>query len=278
MATSRLPGRRATWIARTAEHLLNWVAEALRRIFAARSHKLREWPNPYFHAAEHDGGYLAANTRLTRILNLKEYRDHGWSVLSYNTSLIDPDSPKARGRFSSIKGDEQYAYMYVGSGKSGLRVAVWEVIELEALDPHANTYYIPFRLQSQYGLVEMQTTRRLYIVNIRNQDDAQYFRADLRALQGDDYSVTRAWARYIRRMVPKADGLRYMSVRAGSGRHALALFEDWDEATERRRRSPRKVRRIGNAQFLRSFQIQRRIMDAMLPTKVAFGPAPPNHR
>jgi hypothetical protein len=226
-------------------------------------------PNPFHHPPSYSFTRLPTRTPVVRVYNHAEaLRPPIWTALDFNPNPVDPDSRKQRGRFSSTT-DEPYAFMYVGMGKDGLSTALWEMLEFEGYDSQSGVFSLPPRLVQEFAIAEMETTRSLFIVNIRDQPELVPFLALRAALISDDYQLSRRWGRYIRRVAGRAiDGLRYHSIKAGKN-NALVLFEPLSVANERPRRTPRAIRRTKRSALLRDRATLRRVADVLRMADVA---------
>jgi hypothetical protein len=204
--------------------------------------------------------WLSPKTQLVRFYDHKDSQTPPrWSPLDYNPNPVK-DRRRTRGRFSSTD-VEAYAYMYLGEGKHALRTALWEILELQGFDGVTGEYHLPSRMIKDYAIAEMAVVKRLYLINVRNQDDLKPYHALLAAIRGDDYRLTRAWGRYFRKNSGRQiDGLRYHSTRAGYD-NALVLFEPLK--AESRPRTPRKLRRTKRSALLRNPATLRRVAETL---------------
>ena len=198
---------------------------------------------------------LPAGTKLVRVYNTNHTKPPR-STLDFNPKVIEPDDPAYRARFSSTILDK-YAVLYVAEQVNqkdptipDVTVAVWEMVDHLGLGYLGGKgyFYNELMFPTDLAFRYFETTEPLKVVNIRNQRDAGAFRADWEhGLSGENYTNTRAWARYIRREIPDADGLRYTSKRLGSYVNSpIVLFEELPHTTSRRAKmNPRKVRALG---------------------------------
>jgi hypothetical protein len=216
----------------------------------------------------HRGKSLRAGTQLVRIFDSASARGR-YSPLDFNPNPVDPDVPANRGRFSSTK-SVRYAYMYAADGPKALQTAIWETIAFNGIARRTDgKYLLPSRIFFGRAIQEMETTKKLYVVHIRDAKDAWHFRASIAALQGSDQRATRKWAHYIRRVVPEAHGLRYRSHKYG-GNDALVLFEDLPHITKSNRSKERKVKATAVPIPLTGRRGKQLVRDAMAPIGIEF--------
>lgn len=256
---------------------MSWFMARVRSIASRkrRNDWLRSEPEPLWVPSRVFGRYLPKGTRLTRIYDRDAASDprRGYSSLDYNPVPIHPDRSRNRGRFSATRevrptGENNYAYMYVADGKNGLRTAIWETISFHGIRRSTTEYLLPSRIFKGRAIRYMDTTRRLYVVNVRDQNDCWPLKADITAIQGSNHRVTRAWAHYIRRVIPHVEGLRYRSYKDGKG-DALVLFERLPHVTARTAHARgRSVRAVGNPISLENKLGKDLVRKAMLPTVV----------
>lgn len=183
------------------------------------SRGLSDSPIQLFVPRDHSAEVLPVGSELTRIYKPStRYKPH-----DFNYSIVE-DRKTSRGRFSPTKG-HTYGVLYVGAGPTGFRAALWEALEFYELEETASGLRLPEMLYRDRSVSFFETTRPMYIVNLRSQPDASHFRAKIAAIQGDDQRKARAWGHYVRRVVARCQGIRYRSHRDGEV-FALALFEE----------------------------------------------------
>jgi hypothetical protein len=118
------------------------------------------------------------------------------------------------------------------------------------------------------AIQKMRLRSRFRIVNLRDASDSFAFLANIDAVQGLDYQVSRSWAHYVRWAIPGTSALRYTPHRLGAvrgGSYALVLFR------ERGGRNPRpSVYPLGDPIRLADRRGKKLIVKAMRPLRVTF--------
>jgi hypothetical protein len=211
---------------------------------------LQQRPDWGYRPQQYSPLILRRRDRLVSIFNHESAATHGYSPLDFNPRPIDPDNPTIRGRFHSTKADE-FAYKYFARlGRSDdERLAMWEIINYEDIGFDAiGRMIVPSSIITKYSFLRARPRRNLHLAQLRNQNDGVAFFADLRALRGEDFSVTREWARYIRDRFRKVEGIMYVSSAYGDsagGGYAVVLFESLPHVTETNRIRARMIQQVG---------------------------------
>lgn len=211
---------------------------------------LHDRPDWGYRPQAHSSRKIRPRDRLVTLFNHEAAAMRNYSPLDFNPFPIDPDSPRMRGRFHSTRADE-YAYKYFAHLARGddERLSIWEIIAFEDIGLDATgRMIVPSSLITKYSFLYARPKRPIHLVHLRNQNDAVPFFASIRALRGDDFSITREWARYIRNRVREAQGISYVSSAYGDssgGGYAIVLFEELPHVTDLNRVRPRLIRQIG---------------------------------
>lgn len=121
--------------------------------------------------------------------------------------------------------DDPYAYLYAAQEPT---TALAEVLLRDmAFTWPAGTRQVPWAKAAIRSLSKLRLTEDLLLVDLVTEEDlaAVFQDAWLLEADGPGYAQTRAWAREIRRQVPRAQGLRWQS-RRHRPHHAVVLFGD----------------------------------------------------
>lgn len=175
-----------------------------------------------------------AGSKFVRIYN--EVKASGasppYSAADFNPTLL-VDKKSVRGRFSAIRDcdpSEHYSYLYIGDNHIDERCALLEAVDVVKATPVSGRKARILNLSEpdfgELSFAYFESTREIEAIDLTNEPAAYAFRAQLEHIQGKDYRIPRAWARYLRRQVPDADGIAYNPLRYGSTEQGpnLVLF------------------------------------------------------
>lgn len=200
----------------------------------------------------------------------------------FNPNPVSADLVGTRGRFTDVPNNPTpYASKYFGRKRwrQDERLSIWETLTFEdvGIDPNGVLIIPPDNL-TPYSFLYVRVKRRQRLVRLSNQSEAALIRADIRAIQGENFKLTRRWARWIRDRSRKTDGILYASVRYGSVQGAgpaIVLFEDLPHSTSANNRArPRPYYHLRTIK-LTSKAGQRIMRKALRDVEYTIGPIGP---
>ncbi|MCS5735090.1 RES domain-containing protein [Herbiconiux daphne] len=161
---------------------------------------------------------IEAGSLVARIFDHVRAASGGYSARTYNPNVIDPDLPSSRGRYHGTKSfpfDALYLSQFLGSEE----VVVLETIDFRimALDPARSMRVLRRADVVDLSVAYFELSEAIELVDFTTRPACRdFYFADQRVLEGNDFTKTRAWARWVRTNAPHADGILYRSRAFGS--------------------------------------------------------------
>ena len=158
---------------------------------------------------------LPAGTRLYRI------HDKKWASTAFNSRVQDPHFEGTR--FDGTR-EDPYAYYY---GALEMKTALAEaLLRSQPFEPSRRMRLLPIKSYAGRTASAVLLNRPLRLISLVSAEDLSAVGQTNWLLRSEEYDKTRLWAHWLRREVPWAQGLLWLSNHDFPDGRALVLFGD----------------------------------------------------